>query len=160
MIDQYELHDRPIRFNVPEPFTTPLHEALISRRPRLIFAWHHRIAGLNRVACRPAVTEPCPDVPQIAALADWFKAKRTETLPERRPAIDQHEFHVAPPKGRASHVRHAGSLSENLERQEIPRDLSFCPQATRNRHSQRLSLSRRALKCSTHLLEQRAVRQQ
>lgn len=38
-------------------------------------------------------------------------------------------------------------------------DLRFCVQATRNRHNQRLSASRRSWKRSTHLIEHRAVRQ-
>ena len=180
----------------------PLHEALVSRRPRLMFEKHHGIAGLKRVARRSAVTEPRTNVAQIAARADWFAAKPTETLPEWYPVIDQHEFHVTPPKAKADggaqsgvvHVRvtwlsarRPGAASRRLPAARTrkcktgarfarstcwlhvrkssapgnPCGISASDlRVTRNRHSQRLSLSRRALKCSTHLLEQRAVRQQ
>jgi hypothetical protein len=62
---------------------------------------HHRNTALERVALRSAVTEPRADVAQIAALADLFAAKPTETLPEWRPAIHQYEFHVVPPSSAA-----------------------------------------------------------
>ena len=66
----------------------------------LIFEKYHRGAGLERVALSSAVTEPRPDVAQIAALADRRTAKLTEFCLNWRPAIDQHEseFHVVASK--------------------------------------------------------------
>ena len=70
----------------------------------MIVEMHHRIAGLGRVAFRSAVIETGPNVAQIARFGDRFTAKRTETLPKRRPAIDQHESHVAPPRAKQKTV--------------------------------------------------------
>ena len=75
-----------------------------SRRLRLIFEKRYGLAGLERVTLRSAVTEPRPNLAQIAAFADRFAAKPTETLPERHPAVDQNEFHVAPPRAKQKTV--------------------------------------------------------
>src|SRR5579872_3457315 len=66
----------------------------------LILGRHRRMAALERVALRLAVTETRSDVAQIATLADPLAAKRTETLPQRHPAIDHDKSHVTPPSAK------------------------------------------------------------
>src|SRR5215475_11376771 len=99
---------------MPKLFRPPLHEAT-SRRLGLIFETRRCVAGVKRITNSSTVTEPCPHVAQIAALADRFTAKHTGILPKRRPVIDQNKLHVVSPKaldgigGRASRVLPADS---------------------------------------------------
>jgi hypothetical protein len=55
------------------------------------------------VAIMIAVGEFCPDFPQIAR-PDRLTAQRTERLGAGRPAIHQHESHVAPPNAKQNTV--------------------------------------------------------
>ena len=50
-----------------------------------------------------AVGEPRPDFSQIVR-ADWLTAKHTESMRTGRPAIYQHESHVAPPNAKQNTV--------------------------------------------------------
>jgi hypothetical protein len=91
MIDQDELHDdRPLS-------NARAFSDVSSGGLGLLFKTYRCIAGRQRVALRSAVAEPGSDIAQIAALADRLRATPAENSPEWRPAIDQHEFHVAPP---------------------------------------------------------------
>jgi hypothetical protein len=137
-----------------------------SRRLGLIFETRRGVAGVKRITRGSTVTEPRPHVAQIAALADWFTAKHTGILPERRPVIDQHKLHVVSPKlWMVSGDAHRAFNLPTHPVSRAPKNLAESPrlnppQATRNRHNQRLSASRRTLNCSTHFFEQSAVRQQ
>jgi hypothetical protein len=120
MIDQDELHDANHIQNgrsFPNASSGGLGLTLANH--------HQRIAAVERVALGSAVAETRPDVAQIAALADRLATKRTETLPEWRPAIDDYKSHMTPPTGeaidrigsirqtrhsRASHIQHCRLL--------------------------------------------------
>lgn len=132
------------------------------------------MAALERVALRLAVTETRSDVAQIATLADPLAAKRTETLPQRHPAIDHDESHVTPPSAKlwivSDEIEEPDSGVHRMLNMPAPSskfrgtgNLGLDPclrrQAIRNRHNHRLSLARRSLKRSTHLVEQKALRQ-
>ena len=52
------------------------------------------------VTIRIAVAETGPDVPHIAVMAYSLAAKPTETFAMGRPAVDQYEVHVAPPRAK------------------------------------------------------------
>jgi hypothetical protein len=81
------------------PSARPFPDA-ISRGLGPVFKKYQGIAGLEHVTLSSTVTQPRPNLAQIATLADRFAAKPTETLPERHPAVDQNEFHVAPPRAK------------------------------------------------------------
>ena len=77
------------------------------------------------VAIMIAVGEPCVDFSQIAR-PDRLTAQNTESLRAGRPAIDQYESHVAPPKAKQNTVSDGWkALGGGAHRWFLPSGLSL-----------------------------------
>jgi hypothetical protein len=74
------------------------------------------------VAILIAVGEARPDFSQIAR-RDWLTAQHTERLRAGRPAIHQHESHVAPPNAKQNTV--SETLGGGAQRWFLPSGLSL-----------------------------------